>query len=738
MVLPAPHPSFNRPLWLALAIGVWGFVGLPWYALADGHGWLAWSRVWSDEAAGNAWRQAATHGRVWLWGIAAALGLCAWAAAIPPSRTQGRLLVAGAGLGLAGLVLSGLAIGPRGWAWEWPAALWGEWAVTQSGVGWGGALVSAALLCLLGMGLARSGRFRGDLFVASAVVVCMALLGVFIVFPVLKALSAGFLTDEGHWSASAWVARLASQRTAGLSCLVGQGHCGVAWNTLVLGLMVATSTTVLGTALALLAERGGWSMRRPLNGLALLPIITPPFVVGLGLILLFGRAGLVNQFLEWAWGVEPSRWFYGLLGIWVAQTFAFTPIAYMIMRSVVQGVSPSLEEAARVLHASPWRVWRSVTLPLLKPGLVNAFLVGFIESMADFGNPIVVGGAYPVLSTEIFFAIVGAQFDQGKAATLAWILTAMALAVFALQRYWLSRQSFVTVSGKADASLPAPMPNGLRRLVACVAVPWLIFTVVVYAFAFTGGFVKTWGRDWTPTLLHFQSAFSVEWGSHGLMATGTAWKSFFTTVQLAAVAAPLTAGLGLLVAWVVSRASFQGRSVLEFSALLAFAIPGTVLGVSYILAFNVPPIEITGTAMIIVLCFVFRNVPVSVRAGVAALGQLDRSLDEASQMLRASTGQTLRHVVLPLLKPAAVSSLIYGFVRAITTVSAVIFLVTAEYELATTYIIGRVGNGDYGMALAYCTVLMAFMGLTVGVVQRWIGERELGRRPSESSAQRRL
>jgi iron(III) transport system permease protein len=162
-----------------------------------------------------------------------------------------------------------------------------------------------------------------------------------------------------------------------------------------------------------------------------------------------------------------------------------------------------------------------------------------------------------------------------------------------------------------------------------------------------------------------------------------------------------------------------------------------VLGVSYILAFNVPPFELTGTSVIIVLCFMFRNLPVGVRAGTAAFKQLDPSLDEASLMLRASSVQTLRHVVLPLLKPALVAALVYSFVRAITTVSAVIFLVTAENELATTYIIGRVGNGDYGVALAYCTVLMALMSLATALIHGLVGERQLGRRaggPQPASA----
>jgi iron(III) transport system permease protein len=550
----------------------------------------------------------------------------------------------------------------------------------------------------------------------------------FVALPVAKSLVGAFVDDSGGFALAALAERLGNERVWGLACLAGGVRCGVAWNTLFLALLSAAGTTTMGTLIALYAERGRTRLAKPLNVLALLPIITPPFVVGLGLILLFGRAGIVNQLLEWAFDITPTRWFYGLLGVWLAQMFAFTPIAFMIMRGVVAGISPSMEEAAQTLRASRLSTFTTVTLPLMKPGLANAFLVGFIESIADFGNPVVVGGQYAVLSTDIFFAIVGAQYDQGRAASLALILTGFALAVFFIQQRVLGRAAYTTVSGKGDAGMPTPLPERVRRLCLGVAGPWLAFTLVVYLFAFIGGFVQTWGRDYTPTLAHFRTAFDLQIGEHGLVWAGTAWNSLFTTTRLAAIAAPLCAALGLLISWLLARTQFMGQRAFEFGALLAFAIPGTVLGVSYILAFNVPPFELTGTSLIIVLCFVFRSLPVGVRAGTASFKQLDKSLDEASTMLRASTAMTLRRVVLPLLKPALVAALVYSFVRSMTTVSAVIFLVTAENELATTYIIGRVGNGDYGVALAYCTVLIVLMSLATAFIQFLVGERQLGRR----------
>jgi iron(III) transport system permease protein len=723
------HKDPNSAIRLWLIVGLMAYLVLPWYAIQDTAWYSVLPSIFGGTETANGLLQALVYGRVWLALGLAGLGVAGVALFVAPGRPQSGWLLAGGLLGFLGLLFSGFMIGSKGWSYALLNAQFGELAVNQFGIGIGAFFALLALVMLTAFGVARRGFFKGDLFIASSVVGCSVLLLLFIAFPVTKALYGAFLNEEGQWAFSAIFERIGHERVWGLSCLVGGVRCGVAWNTLFLALLTATGTVVMGTMMALLAERSaGPRVQTPLRVVALLPIITPPFVVGLGLILLFGRAGVVNQFLEYAFDIAPTRWFYGLFGIWIAQLFAFTPIAFMIMRGVVQGVAPSMEEAAQTLRASRQQTFLTVTLPLLKPGLANAFLVGFIESIADFGNPVVVGGQYSVLSTDIFFAIVGAQYDQGRAASLAWILTIFALLVFALQRGLLGKQNYTTVSGKGDAGIPMALPDGVRNVLNAVVYPWLAFTVVVYLFAFAGGFVQTWGRDYTLTLAHFKTAFGLEWGDFGLVWAGTAWNSLFTTVKLAGLSAPMTATVGLLIAYLLARTEFRGQGWFEFIALLAFAIPGTVLGVSYILAFNVPPVELTGTGLIIVLCFMFRNLPVGVRAGTAAFKQLDKSLDEASLMLRASTFQTLRYVVLPLLKPALVAALVYSFVRAMTTVSAVIFLVTAENELATTYIIGRVGNGDYGVALAYCTVLIILMSASIALIQFLVGERKLGRR----------
>ncbi len=376
----------------------------------------------------------------------------------------------------------------------------------------------------------------------------------------------------------------------------------------------------------------------------------------------------MNQLLDWAFAVPQTRWIYGFQGVLLAQLFAFTPVAFLVLIGVVEGVSPTLEEASQTLRADRWATFATVSLPLMRPGLANAFLVGFIESIADFGNPIVLGGDYGVLSTEIYFAVVGAQLDYGRAAALALLLLVFALGAFVLQRRVIGTRSYATISGKGDPGLPTPCPtaraarrNGSR----CRGRPSPSCST---ASPSSVASVKVWGRDYTPTLDHYIKAFAIERAPEGLIWSGAAWNSFWTTVTLAAIAAPLTAALGLIAAWLLVRQRFAGRAALEFATMLSFAVPGTVIGVAYVFAFNVPPFEITGTALIIVLCFVFRNMPVGVRAGMAAMSQIDRSLDEASATLRGRAPQTLVYVVLPLLRPAIVGALVYGFVRAVTTV----------------------------------------------------------------------
>ncbi len=703
--------------WFMAALGA---VVLPWHMQQDG---LSLAGLWAlragDGEAASALGQALWHGHFWFWLVLAALALAG----------MRRLAIWGGGLGLAAIAGQGLAIGVQGWSWPVLEQAFGELGDRQFGIGLGGVLATLGFLLLFTDGLARHGFFKGDRFVAGAVGVLVASIILFTVWPVGTMLAQMFTRREELSVGASLAARLFDGKIWGLGCIGGGVNCGVFWNTLLLALSTASAATMLGLCFALVVTRSRFPARRMLRLLTVLPIITPPFVIGLGLILIFGRSGVVNQLVEAVSGLQLGRWIYGFNGVWLAQVFSFTPTAFLVLIGVVEGISPAMEEASQTLRASEMRTFRAVSLPLMLPGIANAFLVVFVESLADFGNPIVLGGSFGVLSTEIFFAVVGAQQDFGRAAVLASVMLVLALGAFMLQRAVVGRRSYVSMTGKGDVGLPTALPAPVRRLAYAVALPWAALTIVVYAMALAGGFVRVWGRDWTPTLGHFHRAFALEWTQAGqVIFSGGAWHSLVTTITLAALAAPITAGLGLLAAWILTRQKFAGRTALEFALMLTFAVPGTVIGVAYILTFNVPPLEITGTAAILIACFVFRNMPVGMRSGVAAMSQLDRSLDEAAITLRASTFRALRTVVLPLLKPAIVTALVYAFVRAMTTVSAVIFLVSAEHEMATVFIINRVINGDYGLAIAYCTVLIVLMMAVIGLINLSVGRRQLGRR----------
>jgi len=704
-----------------LIAGWAGILLLPWYAIEDGAFSTAWWRDPLSQEAAPVLVQISVHGRTWLWPMVALVG-----AATLGFRRNG-ILIASCAVGLATLLAQGFAIGARGLAFGWLRAILPDFEGRQPGMGYGALLLGLSFLFLLAAGLSRRGVLRGDGFALGATLLVGGSTLLFVFFPVSLVLVGAGKVEDGY-AMAAMVQRLAAPDIWSLGCLAGDRGCGVVWKTLLLALIVGVLTTMLGLAFALLGERTAFRHKRALRLFALVPIITPPFVVGLAIIVLFGRTGAITSLLDQVFGIPPSRYIYGLPGMVLAQVLSFTPVAYLILLGVVQGVSPSMEEAAQTLRASRGRTFTTVTLPLLRPGLANAFLIGMLESISDFGNPIVLAGNYDVLSIQIYFALVGAQSDEGRAAALALILLALALLVFALQSTWLGNRGYTTVSGKGDSGLHPPLPGAVERMIRVTALPWVALTAAIYGLVLIGGLVENFGRDYTPTLRHFATLLSIGWGEHGLVWTGGAWNSLFTTLASALVATPLTAGMGLLAAYVLARQNFRGKAAFEFITMLSFAIPGTVIGIAYIMAFNTPPIELTGTLAILIACFVFRDMPVGIRAGMASLSQLDRSLEESSFTLRHGGFATVRRVILPLIRPAIVAALVFGLVRAMTSLSAVIFLVTTRHNLATTYIVGQVEIADYGGAIAYSAVLVVLMALLIWLIQAAVGERQLGRR----------
>ncbi len=721
----------NRRLDLILAASIAALIALPWYRIRSGFFSLNWltdfissEKLWPGVVQ-------ALNGKWQLWPLLALIALAMFLRLTRPPGDRGKLLI---GVGVAGLVWmvsEGLAIGLRGWNWGLLEATFGDVA-GQPALGAGAMVLGTAFALLIAFGAAERGALKGDAFVLGAITLLVLLVSVFVFYPLISMFTGAFQKFDGSFTTEGVRHNIIDPKIWSLACFTG-GNCGVAWRTFFLAVCTATGSTVLGLVFALVATRTNFRFKKSLRLLTILPIITPPFVVGLALTMLLGRSGTLTNVIEGATGWELGRWLYGLTGIWIAQMLSFTPISFLILIGVVEGISPSMEEASQTLRSDRWRTFRKISLPLMAPGLANAFLIGFIESMADFGNPLVLGGSGGVLSTEIFFAVVGAQNDPARAAVLAAVLLIFTLSAFLAQRLWLTGRNFATVTGKGDGGRHISLPRRVALPVTTVAVAWAVFTITVYAMILFGGFVKVWGLDHSLTLEHYIRAFGIGW-EDGIRWTGVAWDSFWTTMEIALIAAPLTAAVGLLTAWLIVRQNFPGRSAFEFALMMSFAIPGTVIGISYIMAFNLPPLQMTGTAAILIACFVFRNMPVGVRGGVAAMSQLDGSLDEASLTLGAGSGRTMRKVILPLMRPAILAALVYSFVRAITSISAVIFLVSAKYNMATAYIVGLVENGEYGIAIAYSSILILVMITIIGGFQLLVGERRIRRREDKPSA----
>ncbi|MGY4674886.1 ABC transporter permease [Ursidibacter arcticus] len=579
--------------------------------------------------------------------------------------------------------------------------------IAKISLGYSTLFLIVAILALSTNALANLKIMQGDRFIIAALLSIILLIFFFIVYPTIAIFISMFYDGDEF---------IPSQV---LMILQQPYVLRVVTNSLSVAATVGVLSTLFGLAFALYTTR--IAKRTAFIGkiFSILPIVTPPFVVGLGVTLMLGRSGYVTEFLVDYLGFS-NNWLYGFTGIVIAHTLALTPMSFMILEGALKSIHPSVEEAAYTLRSNRYQAFAHIIFPLLKPALANSFLVVVIQSLADFSTPLVLGGSFDVIATQIYFYIAGSQLDYASASTLGTILLVFSLAIFVIQYLWIGNRSYVTVSGKSYRGDVQELPSGMKGVIICSLAFWVLFNVVLYGSIFYGSFTVNWGVDYTLTLNNYINLF-------GQGFSDGAWPSLIQTVIFAASAAPITALFGLLIAYITVRREFKGKKTLEFLTLLCFAVPGTVAGVSYILAFNDAPIYLTGTGMIIVLSMVMRNMPVGMRAAIAGLGQLDKSLDEASLSLKAGSFKTIFFIVLPLLKPALLSALVTSFVRAMTTVSAIVFLVTADTRVATSYILNRVEDGEYGVAIAYGSILIVVMMAIIFLFDWIVGDTRIAR-----------
>jgi iron(III) transport system permease protein len=675
---------------------------------------------------------------------------------------------------------------------------------------------------------------------------------------------------------------------------------GMLRNTLVMGVGAATGGTILGFIFAYALVRCSMPFSRGVHVVTLLPTISPPFAIAIAAILLFGRNGLITrQLLGIRFGPDTND-IYGLDGLIFVQIITFFPVAYLIIRAMLERIDASMEEAALSLGASKFHIFRTVTLPLLAPGIAASFLLLFVESLADLGNPLLLGGNASVLSVEIYLAVAG-QFDQQKAASLSLILLIPTLTVFLLQRYFIGRRSYVAVTGKPTTGRIFVKEPVTRWTFITLTLLSLALVLLLYFTILAGSFTKLWGIDNTFELGNYVTAFT-----RGL-------NPILSTTFLSAVATPLAGLIGMIIAFLVVRRVFIGKQTLDFVSNLGGAVPGTILGIGYILAFigapwytvflifvllagylasritskmllqllivllgtlggyyfnwlpfllnidedgwryllaggfallaiagaagardgrrrfvallflgmalmlvvyNLSPLlteplgrwgrtlpgvnwpkvvarlvsfiefftrpnlailgytfltlsifavmelrgawrwvvglgaitlsgslvffgqslSLVGTPYIIVAAYAVRSLPASVRAGVAALQQIDPSIEEASTILGGDAQYTFRSVTLPLILPAFFAGLVFAFARHMTSLSAVIFLTTAQWPILTVWILSEVEQGGMSVAAAYSIILIAIVLTAIGLMSLWLKRTYGGRQDVDLTA----
>ena len=522
------------------------------------------------------------------------------------------------------------------------------------------------------------------------VVMLWLLLGVFVLYPLCRLFVMTFWVDGSFTFANLrpfldnWYDRQSAINSILLGCSVGVA--GTA-----LGFIFAFVTTRLNLPT--------W-LKFALSAITILPLISPPFTSSIALTLLLGPNGMVLQFL----GLDNFN-FYGFWGTFISETLTFFPVAFMTISTILARIDPNLEDAAYSLGASSSEVFRTVTLPLAAPGIANAFLLVFSCSLADFATPQVLGGhSFPMLPTQAYLQITG-MYDFKGGAALSFMLLIPALVVYALQHYWVSKKSYVTVSGKAGGKSSIKGPGlVLTGIMGSVVAIVIAFIIAIYAVILVGSLVKIWGVNNTITFDNYQYVLT-----HGM-------KAIKDTLIIACIGTPLGGLLAVLVGYVTTRLKIRGHKTLETVSLLNYTLPGTVVGIAYIIAFNDKPIILTGTIYILIAAYLFRYSSAGIRNVIAALTQIDPSIEEASRSLGAGSARTFISITIPLVLPAILAGMKYLFIHSMTAISATIFLVSVNWTLITTRILECMTELQFAQACAFSVILILLVFAASGAM----------------------
>ncbi len=475
-------------------------------------------------------------------------------------------------------------------------------------------------------------------------------------------------------------------------------------NSLLMVVLSTSTATLIGFLFAYTITRTDVPLKKVLKVISILPLFSPPFMVAFSYLMMFGKNGLITAQLL---GLRVS--IFGWHGLWLSETIAFFPVAALIMEGVLQSIAPSLEYAGRNLGATGFKLFRTITLPLARPGVAGAALLVSILILSDFGNPIMIAGDFSVLVTEAWMRVEG-WGDVRGAAVLSSILLLPSLIIFMIQRYWVRQRSYVTITGKITQVEKEPTRWYIKWTLFSLCSIVAVMILLVYVALLIGAFVKGWGFDWTLTTNYVKSIFS---RSPELMHS-------LTFAVIAGFASSL---FSMTAAYLVSRKRFLLRKFVDFTCILPAAIPGIFFGIGYSIAFTRPPIDLYGTASIIILSMIFWNVSMGYQTGIGTFQQISPSLGEAAANLGASSMKIFRQIEAPLIKTSFFSAFVVSFIRAITTLSVIVFLSTSRNVVATFTIMNLVSDGFYGKAAALTSFLLVIAFAVLGLAKLVIGKR---------------
>ncbi len=507
-------------------------------------------------------------------------------------------------------------------------------------------------------------------------------LAIFLVLPLGTLLVRAFETPQGGF------AGLANFRDyASTPALLAS-----AWNSLWTAALAAVIVVPLAFGYAYALTRSCIPAKPVFRAVMMLPLLAPSLLPALALIYLFGNQGMLR-------GMLMGHSIYGPIGIVIAQVFYCFPSAALILAVALSTADARLYEAAAALKASRARIFRTVTLPGARYGLVSAFVVVFTLVMTDFGIPKVIGGQFPVLATDVYKQVVGLQnFNMG--AVVGIVLLAPAVMAYLLDR-WATRQRAATLSGRAVPLRPAARrQRDMPLLVLCIVIAAVLVGIV--AVAAWGSLIRFWPYNLTLTLDNYDFT----------RFDASGWDTVWLSVRMASLVAVIGTVIVFIVAYVLERGPQGGLlpSVARFATSVPLAVPGLVLGLAYIVFFNHPanPLGfLYGTLAILVLNSLVHFYTVGHLTAVTAIRQLDPEFEAVSASMRVPVWVTFGRVIVPICLPAILEIAVYLFVSAMTTVSAVIFLYGPDTKPAAIAVVHMDEAGQASAAAAMAVVILA-------------------------------